>query len=208
MGICASGGYAITAAATDHRVRAVATVSAVDIGRQFRMGADGTQDPNIIRDLLDNAAAARSAEARGESSPGLSLFPDSAEQALALGGRHGLEGFEYYRTDRARHPRSARTFTWPSIDKIASFDAFGVVDLIAPRPLLMVVGHEAVTAWMSIAAFQNAQYPKELHWIEGASHNDLYDIEQYVRPAVEQLTTFFSHRLRQLSSTPAPMAAR
>ncbi|WP_344414612.1 alpha/beta hydrolase, partial [Pseudonocardia ailaonensis] len=49
LGICASGGYAVPAAATDPRVRAVATVSAVDIGRAFRNGADDTQDPAVVR---------------------------------------------------------------------------------------------------------------------------------------------------------------
>jgi fermentation-respiration switch protein FrsA (DUF1100 family) len=65
LGICASGGYAIPASATDHRVKAVATVSAADLGRQFREGGDGQQDPTVILGMLDNAAAARTAEARG-----------------------------------------------------------------------------------------------------------------------------------------------
>src|ERR1700758_4433062 len=65
LGICASGGYVIPASATDHRVKAVATVSAADLGRQFREGGDGQQDPAVILGVLHNAAAARSAEARG-----------------------------------------------------------------------------------------------------------------------------------------------
>ena len=195
LGICASGGYVLPATATDHRIRAVGTVSAVDIARQFRLGADGAQDPAVIQGLLDAAAAARTAEACGEGVQSFQLFPDTAEQARALGGRHGFEGFAYYRTDRAQHPRSAEFLTWSSVDRLVSFDAFRFVDLIAPRPLLMIVGSEAVTSWMAVEAFQNARSPKELQWIDGASHVDLYDKEQYVGPAVSKLTDFFGTHL-------------
>lgn len=195
LGICASGGYVLSATASDHRIKAVGTVSAVDIARQFRDGADGAQDPAVFQGMLAAAAAARTAEARGEGVRTFPLFPDTAEQARALGGRHAVEGCEYYCTDRAQHPRSAKSFTWSSVDRMAFFDAFRFVHLIAPRPLLMIVGREAVTSWMSVEAFQNARAPKELHWIDGASHVDLYDKEPHVGPAVEKLTDFFRAQL-------------
>ncbi len=195
LGICASGGYVLSATASDHRIKAVGTVSAVDIARQFRDGADGAQDPAVFQDMLAAAAAARTAEARGEGVRTFPLFPDTAEQARALGGRHAVEGCEYYCSDRAQHPRSAKSFTWSSVDRMAFFDAFRFVHLIAPRPLLMIVGREAVTSWMSVEAFQNARAPKELHWIDGASHVDLYDKEPHVGPAVEKLTDFFRAQL-------------
>ena len=53
---------------------------------------------------------------------------------------------------------------------MAIFDAFAPVPLIGQRPLLMIAGTRAVTAWMSVEAFQKAVGPKELHWIEGSSH--------------------------------------
>ncbi|SEP09923.1 hypothetical protein SAMN05216267_11031, partial [Actinacidiphila rubida] len=189
LGICASGGYVLSSAASDHRIRAVGTVSAVDIARQFRNGADGTQDPAVFQGMLDAAAAARTAEARGEGVGSFPLFPVSEEEAR-LGGAHVFDGYEYYCTPRAMHPRSARTLTWSSVDRIASFDAFGQVGLI-DRPLLMVTGREAITAWMSVAAFQAARGPKEMVWVEGASHVDLYDKEPYVGEAVERLDGFF-----------------
>ncbi|MET9040151.1 alpha/beta hydrolase [Streptomyces mirabilis] len=195
LGICASGGYVLSATASDHRIKAVGTVSAVDIARQFRDGADGAQDPAVFQGMLAAAAAARTAEARGEGVRTFPLFPDTAEQARALGGRHAVEGCEYYCSDRAQHPRSAKSFTWSSVDRMAFFDAFRFVHLIAPRPLLMIVGREAVTSWMSVEAFQNARAPKELHWIDGASHVDLYDKEPHVGPAVEKLTDFFRAQL-------------
>ncbi|MGV9853805.1 alpha/beta hydrolase [Streptomyces sp. NPDC003442] len=197
LGICASGGYALPATASDHRIRAVATVSAVDITRQFRLGADGTQDPAVFQSMLAAAADARTTEARGETPPVLTLFPDTVEQARALGGEHGAEGFAYYRTPRAQHPRSAGFLTWTSVDKMATFDAFTPIPLIGQRPLLMIVGTRAVTSWMSVEAFQRAIGPKEIHWIDGASHVDLYDRKQYVDPAVEKLAGFFGEHLDQ-----------
>lgn len=195
LGICASGGYAVAAAASDHRIKAVGTVSAVDVARQFREGADGSHDPAVFQGMLDLAAAARTAEARGAGVQTFPVFPDTAEQARALGGPHAVEGWEYYCSDRARHPRSAKSFTWSSVDRMAFFDAFGSVRLIAPRPLLMIVGRAAVTSWMSVEAFRNAGAPKEMHWIDGASHVDLYDKEPYVGLAVEKLADFFRTRL-------------
>jgi uncharacterized protein len=89
---------------------------------------------------------------------------------------------------------------------MACFDAFRFVSLIGHPPLLMVVGREAVTSWMSIQAFQNAVGPKELHWIDGASHHDLYYKEQYVGPAVTKLTGFFTKNLAA-ARTPAEAAS-
>jgi uncharacterized protein len=45
---------------------------------------------------------------------------------------------------------------------------------------------------MSVEAFQKAQGVKELHWIDGASHNDLYDKEQYLAPTIAKLTDFYA----------------
>jgi fermentation-respiration switch protein FrsA (DUF1100 family) len=192
LGICASGGYAVSAAVGDHRIKAVATVSGVNIADQFRSGADGAQDPAVFQQMLDAAAGARTAEARGEGVQTFRLFPGSADLARQAGGQHGVEGYEYYCTARGEHDRSTKELPWQSVDLMATFDAFRFVRMLAPRPLLQIVGREAVTAWMAIGAHQEAAEPKRLHWIEGASHVDLYDKEQYVAPAVEQLAAFFT----------------
>ncbi|MET7689542.1 alpha/beta hydrolase [Streptomyces sp. NPDC005483] len=195
LGICASGGYSLAATGGDRRVRAVATVSTAEPARQFRLGADGTQDPAVFRSLLDAAAAARSAAARGADPGTMTMFPQTVEQARALGGEHGVEGFEYYCTARGHHERSAKTLAWESIDRMAFHDAFTAVPLIGPRPILQIIGERAVTAWMAVEAHQRATGPREIHWIEGASHVDLYDKKQYIDPAVDKLTEFFTTHL-------------
>lgn len=190
LGICASGGYALAATAGDHRVRAVATVSGVDIARQFKHGADGTQDPAVYQHLLDAAAAARNG-----ADSAFDLFPPTAEDAAAAGGAHAVEGYDYYCTPRAQHPRSTRRMPWASVDRMAGFDAFASVHLIAPRPLLLVVGRAAVTSWMAVDVYQRARGDKRVHWIDGASHVDLYDKDPYVAEAVEQLAAFYTETL-------------
>jgi uncharacterized protein len=89
--------------------------------------------------MLDVAAAARTAEARGEEVRRFNLFPETEEEAYR-GRPHVFEGWQYYCTPRAMHPRSAKALAWTRVDHIVAFDAFRAVDLIAPRPLLMIVG--------------------------------------------------------------------
>ena len=194
LGICASGGYAVAAAASDHRIKAIATVSGVDIAAQFRCGAEGNQPPEVFQGLLNAAAKARTAEAKGGEVQRFALFPSTEAQARA-GGQHVFDGWEYYISPRAQHPRSMKAMTWNSVDKMATFDAFRFVDMISPRPLLFILGTKAVTKWMGTEAFERAKEPKELFWIEGASHVDLYDKPEYVDPAVAKLSDFFHKTL-------------
>ena len=51
---------------------------------------------------------------------------------------------------------------------------------------VLIVGSSMVT---------QAQQPKELMVIPGASHFDLYDKPQYVTPAVDKLADFFGKHL-------------
>ncbi|SEE58227.1 alpha/beta hydrolase [Streptomyces sp. TLI_105] len=195
LGICASGSYSLAATAGDPRVRAVATVSTAEPARQFRFGADGTQDPAVFQALLAAAAQARTTAARGEDPGVMKMFPATAEQAGALGGEHGIEGFEYYCTPRGEHERSAKFLAWESIDKMASSDAFHAIPLIGDRPVLQIIGERAVTAWMALEAHHKATGPKQIHWIENASHVDLYDKKQHVGPATDKLTEYFTEYL-------------
>ncbi len=39
--------------------------------------------------------------------------------------------------------------------------------------------------------------PSASNWIEGASHADLYDRDQYVGPAVDELEVFFETNLQR-----------
>ncbi|MFE2543461.1 alpha/beta hydrolase [Actinacidiphila glaucinigra] len=196
LGICASGGYVPYAAQTDPRVKAVATVSAVDLGGMFRDGVDGNQNPDVLQDMLSASAAARSEEARGQEPRVDDILPATRQEAESGGYPYLMrEGFDYYRTERGHHPRSTNLFVTRSLDLLAQYDSYAMIEMISPRPLLMIAGTEADTARFSREAVERAAEPKDLFWIDGATHMDLYDKDQYVTPAVTRLTAFFTENL-------------
>lgn len=58
MGICVGGGYSINAAINDPRIKAVGTVSMVNIGQMFRNGWDGSgADADAVSALAQGAGA-------------------------------------------------------------------------------------------------------------------------------------------------------
>lgn len=195
LGICASGGYVPYAAQTDHRIKGVATVSAVDMGSVIREGLGRTQDPAILKALLDQAGAARTAEARGAAPELVAWIPGNAEELLETASRQFRETFEFYCTPRGHHPRAVQGWVLRSVDQLAQYDSYALIELISPRPLLMIAGSEAESAYFSREAIAQAAEPKELVVIDGATHIDLYDKDEYVPPAVAKLAEFFGKHL-------------
>ncbi|WP_217361910.1 alpha/beta hydrolase [Paraburkholderia agricolaris] len=148
----------------------------------------------MLQALLDTAGKARTAEACGEAMQRFPIFPESEADARQA-GQYVYEGWQYYCTPRAAHPRSTRMMSWSSVDRIAAFNGFNLIHMISPRPLLMIVGTKADTRWMTEDAFAQAGEPKALHWIDGATHVDLYDKAEYVVPAVAKLSAFYRDQL-------------
>ncbi|NEW28741.1 alpha/beta hydrolase [Nocardia cyriacigeorgica] len=194
LGICASGGYVPFAAQTDHRIKAVATVSGLDIGDYLSNGLGRTQDPSVLQEMLDAAGALRTAEAQG-AEPNYQIWAPPSAEGLEDAPDLYREAHDYYRTPRAQHPRSENKWLLQSIDRIAQFDAYAKIAMISPRPLLMIVGSKADTAYFSEEAIAKAAEPKELFVVDGASHIDLYDVDQYVTQAVDKLEEFFGKGL-------------
>ncbi|WP_327668722.1 MULTISPECIES: alpha/beta hydrolase [unclassified Streptomyces] len=187
LGICGSGGYAPYAAETDHRMKAVATVSAADVPGFFR-----SADPEGFAELVAQSGKARTEEAAGEPVRLVPVLPDAVDESTPAPVR---EFFDYYRTPRARHPRSIGAYALRSADQLAQFDSYAEVHRIAPRPLLMIAGTEAVTLPFSQGAVEKAGPTAELFTVPGATHVDLYDREKAVGPAAAKLVGFFGKHL-------------
>lgn len=91
--------------------------------------------------------------------------------------------------------RNSHPYPLRSVDQLDQFDAYAGVGKISPWPLLMIAGTEAETKGFSDGAVSAAGETAELFEIDGATHVDLYDVEQYVAQAVEKLNTFFAKHL-------------
>lgn len=63
IGICGSGGFAVTATQVDARIKAVATTSMYDMSRNMRRGWEDSMTPEQLNDLLGQLSQQRWADA-------------------------------------------------------------------------------------------------------------------------------------------------
>jgi len=200
LGICAGGSYALCNAATELRVKAVAAVSTFNLGEARREGM-GTISYEERMKRLKEASEARSRETRGEPAQLISVVPVCLKNNTDKTPQLYREGYDYYRTPRGQHPNSPGKYMYSSLPQQIAFFPFEQLDTISPRPLLVIAGSKADTLFWSEDAYKKAKEPKELHIVEGASHIDMYDRQQFVTPAVAKLTEFFGRQLSQARGT-------
>ena len=77
--------------------------------------------------------------------------------------------------------------------RFMNFYPFNDLELIAPRPLLFIAGDKAHSREFSEDAYRKATGPKELFWVPGAGHVDLYDRANLI--PWKKLTSFFTQHL-------------
>jgi hypothetical protein len=180
VGICLGGGYAVKAAATDPRIKAVVGIAgAYNSPAWFaRQMGDGAYRA-ALADFLDRY---------DEILP--AVAPDGGEAAMG-----GDEPWSYYGTARSKSASWENRVTLGSLHSLMTLDALGAAPLLAEVPLLIV--HGKVDAYCSpeLAAAIHAGTPgeREIVWLDTAEHVDLYDREPHVTRAVEA-TAGFLHR--------------
>lgn len=195
MGICAGGGYTMSAIQSEFRIKAAAGISTWDVGHSAKNGFPGVNTSDFMLKLLSDVAMQRTKEARGEESKYLQYVPNSTNEIDENTSTIQKEAYEYYRTPRCEYPTSVNKYLLTSNDKLVAFDAFAHLDKVSPRPILLVVGSEADTIYFSDDAFAKAKQPKELYKIDGATHIDLYDKPEYVTQVTKKIIEFFEKYL-------------
>jgi fermentation-respiration switch protein FrsA (DUF1100 family) len=193
MGICAGAGYTANAAINDRRIKAVGTVSMVNIGSMFRNGwENNVKDADAIP-LRDMGADARSLAADGMNEE---IFPPAPMRKEDAPNPELEEAWEYYHTPRAQYPTAPGYMTKRSLDQIITYDAFFKAEAFFTQPLLTVVGSKAGSKWMSDDLMKRAgTKDKRMHVVEGANHMSMYDGEKYINEAVGQLGPFFKSKM-------------
>lgn len=190
LGICGGGGFAIHAAQTEHRFKAVATISMVDGGDLRRNGMNGSLTATI-QQRLDEVAKQRIIEANGGPVRYNNYVANTKEDLPAKANVMYTEGYEYYRVTH-KHERSPNKYIFTSLDKLINFTALDHVELISPRPLLVIAGNKADSYYFSQQAYDKAKEPREIYTVDGATHIDLYWKPEYVSQVVTKLTDFYN----------------
>jgi fermentation-respiration switch protein FrsA (DUF1100 family) len=193
LGICGSGGYSVAAAAIDHRIKALATVSMYDMGRARRQGLGDVISYEQRMKTLDEIGEQRTREFAGEKRKDIRALPEKVD---ANTPQYALDFLDYYDTPRGNHPNSTAYYSFTSLAPMMNFFPFVQIETISPRPLLFIVGEKAVSAYFSEDAYQRAREPKELFVIPGASHVDLYDRPEYMKVTLKKIDEFFKQYLK------------
>ncbi|NIY49258.1 alpha/beta hydrolase [Cedecea colo] len=198
LGVCGGGGYAVSAATTDHRFRAVATVVAANYGRVMREGDSG---PDAALRTIEALGKQRTAEARGAAPLIVGYIPANAEE-LAKSGIKDIdiiEAVNYYTTPRGQQPGSPNKLRFTSTAPTLNWDAFAFTEKLLIQPLHIVIG-DVPGGFGSYRdgyeLYQRARSAeKTLQVVKGASHYDLYDRPEATSEALEQLIPFFNKYL-------------
>jgi uncharacterized protein len=191
IGMCGSGSFLLSAAQVDRRLKAVATVSMVDISRMAAKGPMDSLTDEARGEMLDQLAEQR--------------YTDFEAAQPALGPRGAPIGFdentdpigrefgEFYSRPRGYHPNSITQFTLTSSLSFMNFRLLENIGWISPRPILFVVGEHAFSRYFSDDAYELASDPKELHAVPNAGHVDLYDRTDLI--PFDELEEFFTKGL-------------
>ncbi|GIE36096.1 membrane protein [Actinoplanes italicus] len=207
--VCGLSGMALTAAAADSRIKAVATASMYDMSRSMSRGHEDFYSREQRQKVVDHLSRQRWIDAEKGTSARLShevpfdadgnvapsnrvlpkTLPANADPVLA-------SFFDYYRTERGYHPRSINSNTAWTATTPMSFFAFPLmtnIDLLAPRKALLVAGADAHSRYYSEDVQAMAPGTVDLVIVPGADHVDLYDRKDLI--PFDRLDEFFTQNL-------------
>lgn len=192
IGICGSGGFALSAAQCDVRIKAVATLSMYDMNVASRLG----MDKKAVRAAKEQMARQRWVDAENGYPEYVPFFPEQPMDTVPPELEEpNAEWFRFYALKRGHHPNARGGFTTTSNLAMMNFPLLDYIKEISPRPILFVMGDRAHSRFFSENAYAAANEPKELYTVANAEHIDLYD--RVDRIPFDKLEDFFLKNLNQ-----------
>lgn len=197
IGICGSGSFAISAAKIDPRLKAVATISMYDMGAANRNGLNHSLTLAQRKQIIADAAEQRYVEFQGGATKYTS---GTVHEITEKSNPIEREFYDFYRTPRGEFTPAGSSpllTTHPTLSsntKFMNFYPFNDIETISPRPLLFITGDQAHSKEFSEDAYKRAAEPKELYYVAGAGHVDLYDRVELI--PFYKLESFFKANLK------------
>ena len=197
IGICGSGSFAISAAKIDPRLKAVATISMYDMGAANRNGLNHSLTLAQRKQIIAVAAEQRYVEFQGGATKYTS---GTVHEIKEKSNPIEREFYDFYRTPRGEFTPAGSSpllTTHPTLSsntKFMNFYPFNDIETISPRPLLFITGDQAHSKEFSEDAYKRAAEPKELYYVAGAGHVDLYDRVELI--PFDKLESFFKANLK------------
>lgn len=197
IGICGSGSFAISAAKIDPRLKAVATISMYDMGAANRNGLYHSLTLAQRKQIIADAAEQRYVEFQGGATKYTS---GTVHEITEKSNPIEREFYDFYRTPRGEFTPAGSSpllTTHPTLSsntKFMNFYPFNDIETISPRPLLFITGDQAHSKEFSEDAYKRAAEPKELYYVAGAGHVDLYDRVELI--PFDKLESFFKANLK------------
>lgn len=199
IGICGSGGFALSAAQMDTRIKAVATASMYDMTVAVRsiITKDNISpmDKDAILKTKERLSEQRWVDAENGYPEYIPFFPKQPiDEVPAELGEPTAEWFRFYATKRGHHPNARGGFTTTSDLAFLNYRLLDYIDEISPRPILFIMGDRAHSKFFTENAYSLAKEPKELYVVKDAEHIDLYD--RLDRIPFDKLEEFFKVNLK------------
>ncbi|KOS40463.1 hypothetical protein ACN38_g8707 [Penicillium nordicum] len=184
-----SGGNVLYAAAVDKRIKA-AIVQCPAVSGETRSLAFKDRIPT----LLDNRAYA----ATGIEPERIPLIAGTMEEAQAGASNVMFPGVHAYEHVRGSYNCGAtweNSITTQTQLNMLAFEGQAMIHRISPTPLLMVIpGNDTlVTTSSQLATYGKAREPKQMLYLDGAGHFDIYTGDWFEKNITAQLEFLKRH---------------
>lgn len=194
IGICGSGGFALSAASVDTRIKAIATSVMYDITGARTMFAMPAEQIEHQKNELSRKRWTDFEKGEPEIHPAYPERPYETAEDLPEMDQLSNEWNRFYATKRGHHANACFGFTDTSMLAMMQFSSLQYIKEISPRPILFIAGDRAHSRGFSEKAYEMAAEPKELYIVEDAEHIDLYD--RVDRIPFDKLENFFKENLK------------